>query len=574
MSDELSLIPESLAREFVPERALARGAFGAVFRARQRGLDRPVALKLLLSADTDPEQLKRFDREARVTAALNHPGIVRLYAHGVAGDTPWIAYELVEGGSVRDLVAQGPLPLADALDIARQIADGLACAHSAGILHRDVKPDNVLLAEDGACRIADFGVARRSLDRSWHTAPGTVLGTPYYLSPEAIRGAPTAACDVYALAIMLHEMLAGAPPCPASEPLAVLQWHLAPERPRLARVPAAVAGFVHRAIACDAATRFDSAAAFAQALAEVPVPASPRAGASRASPAAQPRRATVRTAVTTPSARTAVATSPARTAVTAAPARPPLAAALGGLVALGLAAGLAYAIFGNPPPPAQWRATPRVAAYPPAPDFPEPAGALTATADRETAIRKLVGTKRARENTGLMFSLVCEMEAQHRRGDRLDDYALVQLLRLLGLAFAWDRDPGRDDRTGAYQVPPALALPWYEDALAEYLARVADGRRASRDKLGGVAQTLNDLASGAAAAPDPTLCLDAFSKNLAALLAGSDPRVATVLRDSWREGHHDRTPVPPGPARDAMRELSASWGFELAIPWWVTPRKE
>src|SRR5262245_57331228 len=166
---------------------LGEGGMGEVYRERDTRLDRLVALKLLPSdLAHNPERLARFEREARAASALNHPAIVTIYDVNAAEAQPWISMELVEGQTVREVVAAGPLPLKRALVLAAQVADGLAKAHEAGIIHRDLKPENVMVSADGFAKILDFGLARLTAGEPGaeaatrpgaDTRPGTVLGT-------------------------------------------------------------------------------------------------------------------------------------------------------------------------------------------------------------------------------------------------------------------------------------------------------------------------------------------------------------------------------------------------------------
>ena len=191
---------------------LGKGAAGAVLRARDLELERHVALKLLGDAGpvADPE---RFLEEARALGELEHPGIVRVLAAGVARGQPYMVLELIESGSLgARLDAGGPLPVPDATRLAGELLDALAFAHDRGILHRDVKPANVLLSQDGRALLADFGLAKRS-GSAVRTETGLLFGTPEYMAPELLRGEPASpASDLYAWGCTLHEMVLGRPP--------------------------------------------------------------------------------------------------------------------------------------------------------------------------------------------------------------------------------------------------------------------------------------------------------------------------------------------------------------------------
>ena len=265
-------LPLDCAASFVAERLLAKGGYGAVLLAEQKELRRGVVVKLLDGhALADDEQRARFVNEARIAALLNHPHIVRVIDHGT-GDLPWIAYELVPGGTLRRLMA-GPMEPAGAVEVAWQVAAALEAAHAAGILHRDVKPENVLRADDDTWKLTDFGIARWA-ESGIKTADGMMLGTLQYLAPETIRGDPTdGRSDLYALGVMLFEMLVGRVPFDAEQPTRVLERHLREVAPSVRKlvpgVPEALDTLVARALAKAPADRFANAAAMKGALAEV-----------------------------------------------------------------------------------------------------------------------------------------------------------------------------------------------------------------------------------------------------------------------------------------------------------------
>ena len=204
---------------------LGTGGMGEVYRARDTTLDRDVALKVLPDAFTaDPERRARFEREARVLASLNHPNIAQIYGVEDAADSRALVLELVEGPTVADLVARGPVPLDDALQVAGQIASALQAAHGAGVVHRDLKPANVKVREDGTVKVLDFGLAK-ALDpepaadadpsqpptlTASATGLGVVMGTPSYMSPEqAVGAAVDVGADLWSFGVLLYEMLAG-----------------------------------------------------------------------------------------------------------------------------------------------------------------------------------------------------------------------------------------------------------------------------------------------------------------------------------------------------------------------------
>ena len=189
---------------------LGRGGAADVFRATDRLLSREVAVKLLReSAESETDRL-RFTSEATMLAGLNHPGLVTVLDAGITVERPYLVMELVEGETLSQAGARAPLGSARAAEVGRQLAEALAYAHERGVVHRDVKPGNVLLGADGRVKLADFGIARLIGDTVRHTQTGHAIGTPAYLSPEQVRGdAVTTAADVYSLGLALLEALTG-----------------------------------------------------------------------------------------------------------------------------------------------------------------------------------------------------------------------------------------------------------------------------------------------------------------------------------------------------------------------------
>jgi predicted Ser/Thr protein kinase len=205
------------------EGEIGRGGMGVVYRARDVRLQRTVAIKMLPpEVAGDPERLGRFEREARILASLRHPGIAGIYSIEDAGDTHYLALEYVEGPTLADRLEAGPLPVAEALDVARQIAAALEAAHEAGVIHRDLKPGNVKITPGGDVKVLDFGLARMeepvespSLSRSptltlAATRVGVVMGTAAYMSPEQARGRPVdRRTDIWSFGCVLYECLTG-----------------------------------------------------------------------------------------------------------------------------------------------------------------------------------------------------------------------------------------------------------------------------------------------------------------------------------------------------------------------------
>ena len=219
----MSVVPGSRFGPYEVLSTLGAGAMGDVYRARDARLNRDVALKVLppLWAG-DAGRLRRFEQEARATAILNHPNILAVYDVGTHDDQPYIVTELLEGATLREALADGALPPSKAVDIARQLASGLAAAHAKGIAHRDIKPENLFLTPDGRVKILDFGLAKLNEDAGGGgsmtrspaaTEPGVVLGTVNYMSPEQVRGQTAdARSDIFSVGVVLFEMLTGARP--------------------------------------------------------------------------------------------------------------------------------------------------------------------------------------------------------------------------------------------------------------------------------------------------------------------------------------------------------------------------
>ena len=208
--------------------SIAHGGMATVYLGVDTRLDRTVAIKIMhaeLAADED--FVARFVREARSVAQLSHPNVVAVYDQGSDGGHLYLAMEYVPGRTLRQLLNErGKLTPGESLDIIESVLAGLAAAHQAGIVHRDVKPENVLLAEDGRVKVADFGLAR-SMSGTNHTKTGVLMGTVAYLAPEQVTGnVSDARCDVYAAGVMLFELLAGQQPHTGESALAVAYKHV------------------------------------------------------------------------------------------------------------------------------------------------------------------------------------------------------------------------------------------------------------------------------------------------------------------------------------------------------------
>ena len=218
----LSLSPGTLFGPYKIVSAVAAGGMGEVYRARDTRLGREVAIKVISSElSSNRDRLDRFQREARAASALNHPNIVTIYELGQVDSIHYIAMELVEGMTLRELLASGLIPMHKVIQIATQVADGLAKAHEAGIVHRDLKPENLMVSQDGLVKILDFGLAKLVAPPSEElspmppscpsqTRPGTVLGTVGYMSPEQASGQPLdSRSDQFSFGLVLYEMATG-----------------------------------------------------------------------------------------------------------------------------------------------------------------------------------------------------------------------------------------------------------------------------------------------------------------------------------------------------------------------------
>lgn len=267
--------PPELPAEFELLGELGRGGMGVVYRVHQKPLGRDLALKVLRTADLDDARaLSRFEQEARALARLRHPNIVGVHSVGRSGNAIYYTMDLVEGRDLAKILSQGRLTIKKAVHVIRQVADAVAHAHRQNILHRDIKPGNVLVDGDGNAHVVDFGLARDlSTDRSRHTATGQLLGTPGSMSPEQARGDSDAigpATDVHGLGALLYEMLVGRPPFRADSLHELLRAVVENDPPRadaLRRsVPRDLATICEHAMARDSRCRYPSAEAFGDDL--------------------------------------------------------------------------------------------------------------------------------------------------------------------------------------------------------------------------------------------------------------------------------------------------------------------
>jgi serine/threonine protein kinase len=267
------VVGELIADRYELEELVGSGGMSSVYRAHDSLLERHVALKVMHEQLlTEGDHVERFRREARLAAQLSHPNIVTVIDRGEQEGRQFIVFEYVEGENLKALIErEAPLPERDAIELALQVADGLAFAHANGLVHRDVKPQNVLLTDDGRAKVTDFGIARSIDVHRGLTQTGTVMGTSDYISPEQARGGPVDACsDIYSLGAVLYELLAGDVPFRGDNFVSVAMRHInepppsvRERRPELSpRVDAAI----RKAMAKDPDDRFASMEAFAAEL--------------------------------------------------------------------------------------------------------------------------------------------------------------------------------------------------------------------------------------------------------------------------------------------------------------------
>lgn len=320
-----SLIGKVLGN-YTIDRELGRGGMGIVYLAREESLQRIVALKVLApELAKDEAYVKRFLREARAGARLNHPNIVPIHAVGNVGGVYFIAMAYIQGERLSDRIARhGQLAVRDALNIARQVASALVEAYENGIVHRDIKPENIMIDKAGRVQVMDFGLAHVMSGQSRLTADNLKLGTPHYMAPEQCKGQPMdGRTDLFSLGIVLYEMLAGDVPFKADTPLAVMYQitnePLPPLNKQNAATPAPVVQLVTRLTAKEPSQRFDSAATLIQAIGQLGRPQSGHSVPSASPTTEQPHGFEIspdelgRTIVgSTPTARPTATATPSR----------------------------------------------------------------------------------------------------------------------------------------------------------------------------------------------------------------------------------------------------------------------
>jgi eukaryotic-like serine/threonine-protein kinase len=284
----MQLNPGTRVGEYEVLGLVATGGMGEIYRARDTRLGRDVALKILTEiATADSDRQARFTREARAVAALSHPNIVAIYSFGIENGMAYAVIEWLEGRTLRDELAHGPLPVRRVLDLGTQIAIGLAAAHDKGVIHRDIKPENVFITPEGIVKLLDFGLARFASDAHavftpdagsrLTTGAGVLLGSLGYMSPEQVSGAPADhRSDVFSLGVVLFEMLTGRPAFRRDSAVEILSATLKEAPPPIASftagVPVSLERIVMRCLEKSAGERFQSARDLAFALSQLTTP--------------------------------------------------------------------------------------------------------------------------------------------------------------------------------------------------------------------------------------------------------------------------------------------------------------
>jgi hypothetical protein len=294
----LPLEPGAALKHYRIVELLGKGGMGEVYAAEDTRLGRKVAIKSLprgLAGDAD--RLRRFTQEAKAASALNHPSILTIHDVDEVDGQPFLVTEFIDGQTLRKRLRHGSLPLGEAIDIASQVASALSAAHAAGIVHRDVKPENIMLREDGHAKLVDFGLAKIEQDAlagstdetvaaaGAHTTPGIVMGTTAYMSPEQARGLPVdARSDIFSLGVVLYEMAAGRAPFQGETSSDVIAAILHFEPPTVADLPPDLEHTLRKALEKDRDERYQTAKDLAADLKRVRRRLNPSAGTPPASP--------------------------------------------------------------------------------------------------------------------------------------------------------------------------------------------------------------------------------------------------------------------------------------------------
>ncbi|HVS33077.1 MAG TPA: protein kinase, partial [Thermoanaerobaculia bacterium] len=280
---------------------LGSGGMGEVYLAWDPELEREVAIKVLRAdQDESPERTRRFVQEAKASSAFSHPNVAHVYEIGTAGDLRYIAMEVVQGETLRQRIARGEMPVDDVISIASQIAAALSAAHGSGIVHRDMKPENVIVRPDGYVKVLDFGLAKlvrldSEAETLLKTRPGAVMGTPCYMAPEQFGGSDvTPPADVFSLGVVLYEMLTGRRPFDGDDNTALARAILSedPVPPTKLRdaIPSRLCEILTKALQKDPELRYPSAAELLEDLKQVSRETTAAAVVSSRSELAAPRR--------------------------------------------------------------------------------------------------------------------------------------------------------------------------------------------------------------------------------------------------------------------------------------------
>ena len=228
----MNLIGKMLNNRYEILEKIGNGGMATVYKAKCHVLNRYVAIKILRDEfTTDEEFIKRFEVEAQSAASITHPNIVSVYDVGVDGNLYYIVMELIKGKTLKEIITEekGPLPWKWSVNIASQIASALETAHKNHIIHRDIKPHNIIITEDGVAKVTDFGIAK-AVSNSTITAFGTTIGSVHYFSPEHARGGYTdAKSDIYSLGVVMYEMLTGKVPFDADTAVSIALKHMQEE---------------------------------------------------------------------------------------------------------------------------------------------------------------------------------------------------------------------------------------------------------------------------------------------------------------------------------------------------------